>query len=106
MEIGPDEFHPRPKVDSLLVRLSFHPEPERVRRLGAYDRELLRRIVSAAFGQRRKTLGNSLAAAGLSSREELAAALAAAGFSPSVRPEELTLEDFVRLTAALAAGSS
>ncbi|WP_417913428.1 16S rRNA (adenine(1518)-N(6)/adenine(1519)-N(6))-dimethyltransferase RsmA, partial [Candidatus Electronema sp. TJ] len=53
MEIGPDEFHPRPKVDSLLVRLSFHPEPERVRRLGAYDRELLRRIVSAAFGQRR-----------------------------------------------------
>ena len=101
MEIGPDEFHPRPKVDSLLLRLTFHPEPERVRRLGAYDRELFRRIVSAAFGQRRKTLLNSLSAAGLGGKDELAACIAAASLSSSDRAERLTLEDFVRLARAM-----
>lgn len=98
MEIGPEEFHPPPKVDSLLVRLTFNPVPERVRRLGAFDRELFRRIVSAAFGQRRKTLLNSLNAAGLGSKDELAGCFAAAGLASSDRAERLTLEDFVRLT--------
>jgi 16S rRNA (adenine1518-N6/adenine1519-N6)-dimethyltransferase len=101
LEIGPEEFHPSPKVDSLLVRLTFNPVPERVRRLGVVDRELLRKIVSAAFGQRRKTLGNSLAAAGLLPKEELAACFAAAGLSVSARAEQLTLEDFVLLVKAV-----
>lgn len=101
MEIGPDEFHPRPKVDSLLLRLTFHPVPERVRRLGDFDRELFRRIVSAAFGQRRKTLLNSLSAAGLGNKDELAACFAAAGLASSDRAERLTLEDFICLTAAM-----
>jgi 16S rRNA (adenine1518-N6/adenine1519-N6)-dimethyltransferase len=103
MEIGPDEFHPRPKVDSLLLRLTFNPVPERVRRLDEFDRELFRRIVSAAFGQRRKTLLNSLSAAGLGSKNELAVRIADAGLAPSDRAERLTLEDFVRLASTMAA---
>jgi 16S rRNA (adenine1518-N6/adenine1519-N6)-dimethyltransferase len=97
LELGPEEFHPRPKVDSLLLRLIFQPMPERVRQLGDFDQSLLKRIVSAAFGQRRKTLRNSLAAAGLLAKEELPDCLAAAAISPSARAEQLSLEDFVRL---------
>lgn len=106
MKLGPDEFHPRPRVESLLVRLSFQPVPERVRRLGAFDRLLLKRIVSAAFGQRRKTLSNSLAAAGRLPKEGLTACLAAAGLSQAARAEQLTLEDFVRLAGAMAAAAA
>jgi 16S rRNA (adenine1518-N6/adenine1519-N6)-dimethyltransferase len=105
LELGPEEFHPQPKVDSLLVQLSFHPVPERVRRLGEFDRPLLKRIVSAAFGQRRKTMFNSLAAGALASKEELAACIAAAGLAPAVRAEQLSLEDFIRLAGLLAARS-
>ncbi|WP_417909111.1 16S rRNA (adenine(1518)-N(6)/adenine(1519)-N(6))-dimethyltransferase RsmA [Candidatus Electronema sp. PJ] len=101
LEIGPEEFHPQPKVDSLLVRLSFQPMPERVQRLGAFDRQLLKRIVSAAFGQRRKTLFNGLAAAALASKEDLAACIAAAKLPPAVRAEQLRLEDFVCLARAM-----
>ena len=98
LEVGPEEFHPRPKVDSLVLRLTFQPVPERARQLGDFDRPLLKRVVSAAFGQRRKTLLNSLNAAGLGGKAELAAALAAAGLAPSERAERLTVEDFTRLT--------
>ena len=97
LELGPEEFHPRPKVDSLLLRLIFQPVPERVRQLGGFDRSLLKRIVSAAFGQRRKTLSNSLTAAGLLPKKVLLDGLAAAALSPSARAEQLSLEDFVRL---------
>jgi 16S rRNA (adenine1518-N6/adenine1519-N6)-dimethyltransferase len=97
LELGPEEFHPRPKVDSLLLRLIFQPVPERVGQLGNFDQSLLKRIVSAAFRQRRKTLSNSLTAAGLLPKEALLDCLAAAALSPSVRAEQLSLEDFVRL---------
>jgi len=101
LEVGPEEFHPKPKVDSLVLRLTFQPAPERAQLLGDFNRPLLKRVVSAAFGQRRKTLLNSLNAAGLGGKEELAACLAAAGLAPSERAERLTVEDFVRLTRQL-----
>lgn len=97
------EFHPRPKVDSLVIRIGFHPIPERVRALGEFDRTLLTRIVNAVFSQRRKTLLNGLAGAGLPlDKAALSRYLLAAGFSPQVRGETLTLEAFVTLTHALA----
>lgn len=102
MELRPEEFHPQPKVDSLLLRLVFQPVPERVRQLGDFDRTLLKRVVSAAFGQRRKTLSNSLAAAALLPKEDLLACFAEAGISPSARAEQLSLEDFVRLANLIA----
>ena len=99
LEVNPAEFHPRPKVDSLVVRIVFHPQPERVRALGDFDHTLFARIVHAAFGQRRKTLLNGLDNAGLApDKSVLAQCIEAAGLSPSVRAEKLTLEDFVRLS--------
>ena len=101
------EFHPRPKVDSLVIRISFHPVPERVRALGSFDRSLLTKIVHAVFSQRRKTLLNGLANAGLSlDKPALNRCLIAAGFSPQRRGETLTLEVFIDLSRALANAQS
>jgi len=105
MQVGPGQFHPRPKVDSVVVRITFRPVPPRVAQLPPHDRKLLRRIVNAAFGQRRKTLRNSLSAGMINglSREQMATLLSQSGINPETRAERLTLEDFVRLTNAVAA---
>jgi 16S rRNA (adenine1518-N6/adenine1519-N6)-dimethyltransferase len=102
LRLGPEQFHPRPKVDSMVVRLDFVPTPERTRRLPPHDRRLLRRVVKAAFQQRRKTLLNGLASAwpGLG-KEKWRQLLAAAAIEPMVRAERLSLEDFVRLARAV-----
>ncbi len=104
MQVGPGQFHPRPKVDSVVVRITFRPVPARVAQLPPHDRKLLRRIVNAAFGQRRKTLRNSLSAGMIKglSREQISALLSQSGINPETRAERLTLEDFVRLTNAMA----
>lgn len=102
LAVDPAEFHPRPKVDSLVIRIAFQPQPARVQALGAFDRALLARIVHAAFGQRRKTLQNGLAAAVLApDKASLVRCIEACGLTPSVRAETLQLEDFVRLSHAL-----
>jgi 16S rRNA (adenine1518-N6/adenine1519-N6)-dimethyltransferase len=104
MQVGPGQFHPRPKVDSVVVQIIFRPVPARVSQLPPHDRKLLRRIVNAAFGQRRKTLRNSLSAGMINglSREQISSLLTQSGINPETRAERLTLEDFVRLTNAVA----
>jgi 16S rRNA (adenine1518-N6/adenine1519-N6)-dimethyltransferase len=86
-------FRPPPNVDSALVafeRIAPPPNAERVRR-----------VVTGAFGHRRKTLANALALAGLATRAEAVAALEAIGRRPDARAEALEPDDFVRLTGAL-----
>jgi 16S rRNA (adenine1518-N6/adenine1519-N6)-dimethyltransferase len=104
MQVGPGNFHPRPKVDSVVVRITFQPVPARVAELPPHDRKLLRRIVNAAFGQRRKTLRNSLSAGMINglSREQISTLLSQSGINPETRAERLTIEDFVRLTNGVA----
>lgn len=104
MQVGPGQFHPRPKVDSVVVRITFRPVPARVASIPPHDRKLLRRVVNAAFGQRRKTLRNSLSAAMINglSREQISSLLSQSGINPETRAERLTIEDFVRLTNAMA----
>jgi 16S rRNA (adenine1518-N6/adenine1519-N6)-dimethyltransferase len=94
-------FLPPPTVDSAVVRLTMHPEP----RVPAALQPRFFRVVRAAFGQRRKTLENALAGAGIldGSRPALAAALAAAGIPPQARGETLDIDAFLRLTEAVGA---
>ncbi|WP_306549368.1 16S rRNA (adenine(1518)-N(6)/adenine(1519)-N(6))-dimethyltransferase RsmA [Desulfobulbus sp.] len=102
LAVNPAEFHPRPKVDSLVVRIGFYPQPERVRALGDFDRKLFSRIVHAAFGQRRKTLLNGLdGATRIPDKKMLAEVIASAGIAPSTRAETLELEQFVHLTRVI-----
>ncbi|MCI5142589.1 MAG: ribosomal RNA small subunit methyltransferase A, partial [Candidatus Electrothrix sp. ATG1] len=103
MHVGPEEFHPRPKVDSAVVRLSFQPVPERAAALGDFDPMLLKTIVNSTFGQRRKTLLNGLSSAGLCSKDVLRECITEAELLPTVRAERLSLEEFVRLTQVITA---
>lgn len=103
LHVKPAEFHPQPKVDSTVVELLFDPLPQRVREVGEFDRKLLRTIVNASFGQRRKTLLNSLGSSGLvTEKPMLAQLIEQCGLSPKVRAEKLSFEDYVTLTKTIA----
>lgn len=101
MDVGPGQFHPRPKVDSRVVRIVFDPRPERLASLPDFDRALLRRIVRAAFQQRRKTLINALSA-GVKDLDKTAIleTLARAAIPPNCRAENVTVEHYISLTRA------
>lgn len=105
LTLKPGEFHPRPKVDSVVVRIEFFNASQRDT---SYDRLLLQKIVRAAFSQRRKTLLNTLSAAGFFrtmaegdkkvEKGLTKEAIAKADISPTVRAEVLDLEQFIDLT--------
>ncbi len=97
MQVKPEEFHPRPKVDSVIVRLAFQPLPARVTAIGDFDYQRLKQVVNGAFGQRRKTLLNALSSTGMLDKSQMASCIQQAGIEPSIRAERLELEDFVRL---------
>jgi 16S rRNA (adenine1518-N6/adenine1519-N6)-dimethyltransferase len=86
-------FHPRPKVDSSLVVLDRFSAG----RLPACDPARLRAVIQAAFGQRRKTLVNSLSAGLGLSRERALALVTALGLPPDIRGERLAPGRFVEL---------
>ena len=88
--VGPDVFVPRPRVDSALVEVVRRDEPAT-----DADPDRLEALVEQAFNQRRKMLRRSLA--GVASPE----AFAVAGIDPTSRPEQLAVEDWGRLVAAL-----
>jgi 16S rRNA (adenine1518-N6/adenine1519-N6)-dimethyltransferase len=89
-------FRPRPNVDSALVAF---------RRRGPlpHDYVHVKRVATAAFAHRRKTLPNSVELAGVASRARAADALATLGLEPTARAETLTPPQFVELARALAA---
>lgn len=89
-------FMPAPNVDSAVIRLTVRQQPP----CAVKDEKTMFRLIRAGFGQRRKTLLNSLTGAGYS-KEQLAAAMAAAGIAPTARAEELTLEQYAALADAL-----
>jgi 16S rRNA (adenine1518-N6/adenine1519-N6)-dimethyltransferase len=94
--VSPGNFFPPPRVDSAVIRLTVRETPP----CEVKDEKLLFRLIRAGFGQRRKTLLNSLTAAGFT-KDTLAAALTAAHLSPTARAEELTLPQFAALADAL-----
>jgi 16S rRNA (adenine1518-N6/adenine1519-N6)-dimethyltransferase len=103
LDLGPQHFHPRPKVDSQVLKITFFPEPERAASLPDYNRFFLKKIVDAAFQQRRKTLTNSLSAAKIPGvdKKKIENALGELGLSSRIRGEKLRIEDFVDLANIL-----
>ena len=95
LQVGRDCFRPVPAVDSSVVELCFAPKPRyAVEDVGCFDR-----LVRRAFGQRRKMLRNSLLGlnpeGGRPWLEELGQQ---AGIELTRRPEELSIEEFIRLS--------
>lgn len=94
--VKPGAFNPPPKVDSIV--LDFQPL-ERPR-VDPVDESFFRRVVKAAFTQRRKKLRNSLIAGGFLPAT-IDSALLSADISPHCRGETLALDEFSRLTKSL-----
>ncbi len=96
--VPPNCFIPRPGVGSAVIRLTRWEEPP----VAVRDESFLFSLVRAAFGQRRKTLPNSLVNGGVPvTKEAVAAALHEMGLSENVRGEALTLAQFARLSDLL-----
>ncbi len=100
LTLKPAEFHPRPKIDSVVVRINFN-EP------------LFQKIVRASFSQRRKTLLNTLTAGGFFNEQAAGdkkmakqltkEAINSAEIAESLRAEVLDLEQFIDLSRSFSA---
>ena len=100
LTIPKESFHPRPKVSSMVLEMDFtRPHPTRTE-----DEEHFRKVVKAAFAQRRKTVLNSLRHTLPSfGAEKILEALEQCSIDPGKRAETLNIDDFLRLSAALKA---
>ncbi|MBR0360070.1 MAG: 16S rRNA (adenine(1518)-N(6)/adenine(1519)-N(6))-dimethyltransferase RsmA [Clostridia bacterium] len=96
--VGADEFVPPPKVDSAVVKMAFRDEPA----VSVKDEKMFFRTVKAAFSQRRKTLLNCLVANFPQNKEEISEIMTSIGIEPTRRGETLSLEEFAKLSEALA----
>ena len=94
MMLPPEAFTPAPKVHSAVVHLTRLAEPR-----FAADENTLTRITTMGFGQRRKMLRSSLKGMGAGIEDQLRAA----GIDPTARAEEVSLEQFCRLSLIVAA---
>ncbi len=83
-------FYPVPKVDSAVVRIDIFPEPKIPRPMipTFFD------LAKAGFGQKRKTLRNSLSSGMAWPKEETTQVLENAAIDPKRRAETLTLDEW------------
>ena len=95
--VPPGAFQPPPQVDSAVL----HGRARRAPLVGETMAPRFRAVVLAAFGQRRKSLANALAAGLGRGVEHARAACAAAGIDAGRRAETLTIDEFVQLAAAV-----
>jgi 16S rRNA (adenine1518-N6/adenine1519-N6)-dimethyltransferase len=95
--VSPGCFHPRPKVDSVVV--SFVPLSSP--RVEVGDEAIFRRVVKGAFAMRRKTLSNCLKRADLLATDGFDAILKDCEIDGQRRGETLSLEEFARLSRCL-----
>lgn len=95
-EVPASSFSPVPEVDSSV--LVFRPRSPGFTAPG--DRKYFFDFVKSAFAHRRKTLANSLAMALGLDKALTGALIRDAGFDPGTRPQNLSLADYLRLSAA------
>ena len=106
LTLKPAEFHPRPKIDSVVVYIDFC-DTEAINSRN-YDTLLFQKIVRGAFSQRRKTLLNTLSSGRFFNEQSdgdkklekqlTKEAITAAQIAPTVRAETLDLDQFIDLT--------
>jgi 16S rRNA (adenine1518-N6/adenine1519-N6)-dimethyltransferase len=92
-----DKFDPPPKVDSQVAIFNRRAAPL----FPGLDTKTFFRIVKAGFGEKRKTLRNSLSGGLVMEKDTIEAALKEAGIDPLARAEALSLEQWHKLTRVL-----
>jgi 16S rRNA (adenine1518-N6/adenine1519-N6)-dimethyltransferase len=96
IDVPPESFRPAPKVDSAIVRMIPLPADK----IAVKDEALFAKVVSAAFGQRRKTLRNTL-------KGYLAEGdFALLGIDAQLRAENLGVAEFARIANHLSGRAS
>ena len=110
MTLKPHEFHPQPKIDSVVITIDFTKNPIVFDDHPEFNSSFFNRLVRTAFSQRRKTLLNTLASgrffntrAGndkVLNKKITRQAIEAAGIMPSIRPECLAVTDYILLAAS------
>ena len=97
--INASAFFPAPKVASEILEIKFKAKLD----YPQHDESLLYKVIKAAFGNRRKTLKNALAASELRIDPKSAwQALDMAGIDPNRRAETLSVPEFISLQICLA----
>ncbi|MBB6715771.1 16S rRNA (adenine(1518)-N(6)/adenine(1519)-N(6))-dimethyltransferase RsmA [Clostridium gasigenes] len=91
--VPPESFIPRPKVDSIVIRLDRLEEPK----VQLDNEKLFFDIIRSSFNMRRKTLWNGLKSIGLD-KENLQLAFDNAGIDPKRRGETLSIQEFGKLS--------
>jgi len=87
-DVPPEAFYPPPKVDSAIVRLTPHP----VSPYPLVNLDVLQAVVAKSFSMRRKTLANNLKP--VISADQLLSL----GIDPGLRPEQISVMDYVKLS--------
>ncbi len=95
--VSPEAFFPRPKVRSTVLKIEMFSKPL----IDDADLPSLRALVRAAFGQRRKTLGNALASCFGEERATVERWLRSHEIDPVRRGETLSVDEFILLAANL-----
>ena len=94
-------FVPRPKVDSAVLNLHIRKEKP----VELTDEKMFFACIRSGFGQRRKTLLNSLTGTAGLSKEDIRNILSTAGIDPVRRAETLNMEEFAAIANEAAACS-
>lgn len=90
-------FVPQPNVDSIVIALRVRSE----RKYKVDNEELFFKTVKAAFGQRRKTLLNSLSSMGVLPKDKISLALSNSNIDEKRRGETLSLDEFATLSNSI-----
>ncbi|MDY4573464.1 MAG: 16S rRNA (adenine(1518)-N(6)/adenine(1519)-N(6))-dimethyltransferase RsmA [Intestinibacter sp.] len=87
-------FVPQPNVDSIVIGLHVRSE----RKYKVDNEDIFFKTVKASFGQRRKTLLNSLGGLGFLTKDQIKEALQAANIDAKRRGETLSIDEFANLS--------
>ncbi|MGG7161597.1 16S rRNA (adenine(1518)-N(6)/adenine(1519)-N(6))-dimethyltransferase RsmA [Clostridium baratii] len=92
-KVAPSSFIPRPKVESIVIRLDRLEKP----RVEVTDEKFMFELIRNSFNMRRKTLWNGVKNIGVN-KDDLKKAFEEAGIDPKRRGETLSLEEFAALS--------
>jgi len=89
--VSPNVFRPKPKVDSAIIKI------ELIEQDFLTQNPTWKKLLKAAFHKRRKTLLNNLVSSNLLTKETASAMIEELGMKPTVRAEELSIQQWTSL---------
>ena len=110
MILKPNEFHPRPKIDSMVIRITFNKSYSGSYTTDESHQSLFHQVVRTSFAQRRKTLLNNLSSLPVfiqsgddknAIKDRIKKILDNAQIHPSARAENLDVQEYINITLSL-----